>query len=130
MRESPHRPPRIALAGCGAITAVGCGVDALRSALRAHASGLRVCAPFDSPRFQGCVVGAATQVDDGSDDPAGQLANQALIEAREQAREVLAAIPAERIGLVLSTTKANVEALERMVEDRPCSESARRHLRG
>ncbi|MCC6820646.1 MAG: hypothetical protein IT579_07955, partial [Verrucomicrobia subdivision 3 bacterium] len=40
----------------------------------------------------------------------------------------LAGIPAERIGLVLSTTKANIEALERLSDGRPCSDSARRHL--
>jgi 3-oxoacyl-(acyl-carrier-protein) synthase len=31
---------------------------------------------------------------------------------------------------VLSTTKANIEALERLTENRPCSEAARRHLQG
>jgi len=34
-------------------------MGALRSALHAKASGLRVCARFDSPRFQSCLVGAA-----------------------------------------------------------------------
>jgi 3-oxoacyl-(acyl-carrier-protein) synthase len=130
MRESPHRMSGVALAGCGATTAVGCGVDALRSALRANSSGVRACARFDSPRFQSCVVGAVAQLDPGSDDPAWQLADVALHEAREQAREALAVIPAERIGLVLSTTKANIEALERLVEGRPCSAAARRHLQG
>jgi 3-oxoacyl-(acyl-carrier-protein) synthase len=37
-------------------------------------------------------------------------------------------IPADRIGLVLSTTKANIEALERLSDGRPCSATARRHL--
>jgi 3-oxoacyl-(acyl-carrier-protein) synthase len=37
-------------------------------------------------------------------------------------------LPAARIGLVLSTTKANIEALERLAEGRPCSATARRHL--
>jgi 3-oxoacyl-(acyl-carrier-protein) synthase len=130
MRESPRQLPGVAFAGCGATTAVGCGVDALRSALRNNASGLRACPRFDSPRFQSCIVGAASLVETGSDDPAWKLANSALHEAREQARQVLAAIPAERIGLVLSTTKANIEAMERLAEDRSCSELARRHLRG
>ncbi len=31
---------------------------------------------------------------------------------------------------MLSTTKANIEALERILENRPCSDTARRHLRG
>jgi 3-oxoacyl-(acyl-carrier-protein) synthase len=65
-----------------------------------------------------------------SDDPAFQLASAAISEACGQAREILALIPSRRIGLVLSTTKANVEALERLMEARPCSETARRHLQG
>src|SRR5688572_13457760 len=93
----------VAIAGCGATTAVGCGVEALRSALRANASGLRPCARFDSPRFQSSIVGAAPPSGEISDehDPAFRLASGALREARVQAREVLASLPAERIGLVL-----------------------------
>src|SRR3954467_4034460 len=94
--------PRVIIAGCGAITAVGHGVDPLRSALHANASGLRPSARFDSPRFQSSVVGAVSQ--NGSigagDDPAYHLASKALDEAREQAQAKLAAIPAHRIGLV------------------------------
>ena len=130
MRESPHSLSAVAIAGCGATTAVGCGVDELRSALRANGSGLRECARFDSPRFQSCVVGAVSRIGAGSDDPAWELADSALREAREGAREALAAIPTERVGLVLSTTKANIEAMERLAERRSCSEAARRHLRG
>jgi 3-oxoacyl-(acyl-carrier-protein) synthase len=102
----------------------------LRSALRSNASGLRACARFDSPRFQSCIVGAASPMDHAPDDPAWQLADAALREAREQARQALEAIPVERVGLVLSTTKANIEAMERLAGHRCCSESARRHLRG
>jgi 3-oxoacyl-(acyl-carrier-protein) synthase len=130
MREPSPGLSNVALAGCGATTAVGRGVDALRSALRTNASGLRACARLDRPRFQPCVVGAAPGMETSSDDPAWHLAHEALSEAREQASEILAAVPPERVGLVLSTTKANIEAMERLAEDRPCSEAARRHLRG
>jgi 3-oxoacyl-(acyl-carrier-protein) synthase len=131
MREPPVTSlPAVAIAGCGATTAVGCGVDALRSALRDNASGLRPNARFDSPRYQSSIVGAASQNGADSDDPAFQLADEALREAREQAREILSSIPAARIGLVLSTTKANIAALERLAENRPCSDAARRHLQG
>jgi 3-oxoacyl-(acyl-carrier-protein) synthase len=64
------------------------------------------------------------------DDPAFYLADTALMEARAEAHAVLSSIPAERIGLVLSTTKANIEALERISDGRPCSDLARRHLQG
>jgi len=131
MRETPMTSlPDVAIAGCGATTAVGCGVDALRSALRANASGLRHDTRFDSPRYQSSIVGAASQNGADSDDPAFRLADESLREAREQAREILSSISAARIGLVLSTTKANIVALERFAENRPCSDAARRHLQG
>jgi 3-oxoacyl-(acyl-carrier-protein) synthase len=51
-----------------------------------------------------------------------------LGEARTAAQEILAKVPAGRTGLILSTTKANIEALERLADGRPCSTAARRHL--
>ena len=119
----------VAIAGCGAITAVGRGVEALRTALRTNASGLRASARFNNPRFQSAVVGTAL-TGDCTDDPAFELATEALAESRAAAREVLSQIPGERIALVLATTKANIAALERLMEGRPCSDAARRHLQG
>ena len=58
-----------------------------------------------------------------SEDPAWLLAGEALQQAGEAAKRMLEKIPAEKIGLILSTTKANIEALERVSENRPCSES-------
>jgi 3-oxoacyl-(acyl-carrier-protein) synthase len=113
----------VSIAGCGAITAVGNDTGALLAAVRANASGLRRCQQFSEPNVFGGIPGR----DDG-DDPAFALATQAITEAMTQAR--LPAIPAARIGFVLATTKANIEALERLSDGRPCSESARRHLRG
>jgi 3-oxoacyl-(acyl-carrier-protein) synthase len=123
------REPIVAIAGCGAVTAVGHGVAALRSALQSNTSGLRSNGRFDHPRFQSKIVGTALHNgDSGLDDPAYRLATEALREARDQARDSLASISPERIGLVLATTKANLEALERLSDGRPCSETARRHL--
>jgi 3-oxoacyl-(acyl-carrier-protein) synthase len=112
------------------MSAVGPGVEAIRAALRKNASGLREDARFTQARFQSSIVGAAPALNGHSDDPAWSLANAALDEARRQAHVALAAIPAVRIGLVLSTTKANIEALERVSDHRPCSADARRHLQG
>lgn len=122
--------PAVAIAGCGAISAVGGGVDALKSALHTNASGLRPSDRFNHPRYQSSMVGAAPPNGLGADhdDPACWLATEALREALDQARDILASIPAERIGLVLSTTKANIEAMERLADRRPCSDTARRHL--
>jgi 3-oxoacyl-(acyl-carrier-protein) synthase len=117
----------VAVAGFGAVTSVGVGVDALRNAMHSNTSGLLSDERFPAPRFQSNVVGAAARTWD-HDDPAHALATQAIEEARHSARETLVAISPERIGLVLSTTKANIEALERLTDGRPCSEAARRHL--
>ncbi len=150
MPESPANPlPAVAIAGCGAVTAVGCGIEALRSALRANTSGLRADDRFNSPRFQSSIVGAVPQMSGtgvspvrtethgrdarattATDDPAFQLATEALRQACIAAHELLSKIPTERTGLVLSTTKANLEALERLTDGRPCSGAARRHLQG
>ncbi|MGH7990868.1 MAG: beta-ketoacyl-[acyl-carrier-protein] synthase family protein, partial [Limisphaerales bacterium] len=62
------------------------------------------------------------------DDPAWNFATEALQQVRESSQNILEKISSERIGLVLSTTKANIAALERISENRPCSDSARRHL--
>src|ERR1035437_6014958 len=97
-----HEPP-VVIAGCGAITAVGGDVDALRVALRANTSGLRPCARFDHPRYQPGLYGAASPTGD-HDDPAYRLAAEALRQARIEAGNALTSIPPERISLVLSTT--------------------------
>src|SRR5260221_1920567 len=123
------REPDVAIAGCGAITAVGCGVDALLAALHANASGLRANERFNTPRFQSAIVGAALP-DGDHENPAHQLATEALRQACAEAQTALSSLPTERIGLVLSTTKANIAALDRLADGRPCSDSARRHLQG
>jgi len=123
----PSLPP-VAIAGWGAISAAGCGVDAFAAAIRSNTSGLRTSERFAGPRFQSNIVGAAPRNGGDRDDPAHDLATEALQQARKHAGKILSGIPPERIGLVLATTKANVEALERLVDKRPCSDAARRHL--
>ncbi len=117
----------ITVVGCGAVTAVGQGIDSLRAAIRANSSGLRSCARFKTPIYQSDILGA---VPNGGlvDDPVFHLADLALREARAQAAATLDKFPPARIGFVLSTTKANIEALERLIDGRPCSESAQKHL--
>jgi 3-oxoacyl-(acyl-carrier-protein) synthase len=123
-----EQTPNIAIAGCGVICAVGCGVEPLRVALRNNTSGLRAFERFAQPRFQSSVAGAAPGDAATTDNPAHRLATEALQQARGAAGSTLGSISATRIGLILSTTKANIEALERLSDGRPCSDSARRHL--
>jgi 3-oxoacyl-(acyl-carrier-protein) synthase len=120
--------PLVTIAGCGAICAMGSGTDALRNAVRTNASGLKLCDRFNNPRFQSGIAGTAPRPE--GDNPAFYLANIALTEARDAARQPLSELSPDRIALVLATTKANIEALERLSDARPCSASARRHLQG
>ncbi len=128
------REPEIVIAGMGAVSAVGRGIEPLLAALKNNSSGLRVCEKFNSSRFQSNVVGAARWGETPSspdffENPAWQLAVEALEQARDCAMGVTSKIPAGRIGFVLSTTKANIVALERVSENLPCSAAAQRHLR-
>jgi 3-oxoacyl-(acyl-carrier-protein) synthase len=118
----------VSIASCGVVCSVGRGTSALLSALQENRSGLRPDARFKSPRFQSDIVGAAPRANAESDDPAHDLAADALTQAREDAGNLLQQIPPARIGLILATTKANIEALERLSAGRPCSDIARRHL--
>jgi 3-oxoacyl-(acyl-carrier-protein) synthase len=136
----------VAIAGCGVISAAGPGTPALLEALRRNTSHLRPNARFADSRFQSSIVGTAPL--EASDNPAHQLAITASREAiadscrRRHAESqsnqletphvvsynLLSNVPSDRLGLVLSTTKANIEALERLSDSRPCSAAARRHL--
>ena len=122
------RKSSVVIAGCGAVCASGRDVPAFLAALKANTSGLRADERFSSPRFQSSIVGAALRNSAfaSEDNPAHALATDALAQARQAAGDLKLA--AGRIGLVLSTTKANIEALERLSDGRPCSERARRHL--
>jgi len=124
--------PSVVIAGCGAISAAGFGVTALSGALHANTSGLRTNKRFSSARFQSDIVGAVPEnfFQANEDDPAYRLAAEALRQACGEARYSPSSVPAARIGLVLSTTKANIETLERLSDGLACSDSARRHLQG
>jgi 3-oxoacyl-(acyl-carrier-protein) synthase len=121
--------PPVAIAGCGAVSAAGPDTAALLTALRHNISCLRPNERFTGARFQSNIVGTAP-IDATTDNPAHQLASIALHEAVAQfhTSPLAARISHDRLGLVLSTTKANIEALERLSDGRPCSATARRHL--
>ena len=74
--------PQAVIAGCGAVTAVGVGVEALRNAMRANASGLRKCERFSEGRFQSNIAGAVLEDPEKHDDPAYELANQAVVDRK------------------------------------------------
>ena len=134
MREL--RDSEVVVAGCGAISAVGGDVAALRHALQNNVSGLRASEKFPTPRFQSNLVGAVPKNcwdktpsnPNFSENPAWSLAAEALRQAGHSSKSALETIPAARRALILSTTKANIHALELISENRPCAAAARRHL--
>lgn len=127
--ESEFSAPSVAIVGCGVICATGNGIASLLTALKNNTSCLRPNERFTGPRFQSNIVGTAP-IDSANDNPAYELASIALREALSQFRTPHPAlrVAPSRIGLVLSTTKANIEALERFSDGHPCSATARRHL--
>ena len=125
------------IAACGAVTALGLGLEPLARALRENASGLRAGPRGAAPRHQSSVVGCVPDpvletLQDGRSDHAEAtaflLAASALAQVDGGAGPWLAAVPPTRRGLVLSTTKADVAALERGVKALPVSNVARRHI--
>ena len=133
----PNARPTIALAACGAVSALGVGIEPLTRALVNNASGLRPCQRLAGKGYQSAVVGA---IEDSvmvrlrdenptfADARAFLLADAALRQVEQNIAGSLNELPASRRGLVLSTTKADVEALERTFRREPCSAAARRHV--
>jgi 3-oxoacyl-(acyl-carrier-protein) synthase len=126
-----------AIAGCGAVTSLGLGVAPLRRVAETNASGLQ--------RRQ-CVIGKTTmsvvagfvpeaiveQLRNAdplhADSLAFLFAAAALREAVQNAGCILDSIPPQRRGFVLSTTKANIEALDKLTHQQPVSTVAQRQI--
>jgi 3-oxoacyl-(acyl-carrier-protein) synthase len=125
----------VAVAGSGAVTALGLGIDKLD--VRSNATALRHCPRLEGKPYQSTVAGFVPdeawselrELDPAhSDAPAYLLAAHALREAKGSDEALIESIPPFRRGLVLSTTKAEITALENAFHKRPCSLAARRHL--
>lgn len=147
----------VAIAAGGAVTAAGLGLGRLEQAVVGNFSGLRDCPRLGGRGYQSTVCGfvpdeAWTQLRDGNpthgDAPAFLLADAALCEALvnlESGRwvggtatstirspgfgsDLFDSIPRSRRALVLSTTKAEITALEKSYHKQSCSAAAQRHL--
>ena len=106
--------PTNIITACAAITALGDGLAPLERALADNTTGLRSCARFTGKNYQTDVVGAVPDAlweelrrndPTHADAPAFLLAHHVIRQLRPQATG--------RVGLVLSTTKADITALER-----------------
>jgi 3-oxoacyl-[acyl-carrier-protein] synthase II len=149
--------PRVAIAASGEVTALGLGHERLEQAVLGNAIGLRDCPRLAGKGYQSTVGGyvpdevwsSLRERDPAhAGAPAFLLADAALREARANfssngpkvtpgspnaqtggcARSPLDAVPASRRGLVLSTTKADITALEGALRHQPGSVMAQRHL--
>jgi 3-oxoacyl-(acyl-carrier-protein) synthase len=127
----------VAILGCGAVTALGLGIEPLASALRSNRSGLGCRARWEGRGYQSTVCGwvseavmAALRSDHQTQEEARAflLARAALRQAALELETLSRSVPSVRQGLVLSTTKADIEALERAVGGQPGSAGALRHL--
>jgi len=125
-----------AVAGRGAITALGNGVAPILESVRVNSSGLRPGPPNGNRSRETSVAGwipedaenAVAAAHGGPEDA------RAFRLAREAMRQAIDGSPwnqcaATRRGLVLATTKADLPALERLHAGGPCSPEARRHAR-
>ena len=155
--DSTMTAPKVAIAAGGAVTALGLGLELLEQAVLGNATGLRHCPHLEGKGYQSSVCGFVPddvwrqlrEHDPAhADAPAFLLADAALREAQLKLRNCrresdsgfldaqtggcernsLHAIPSSRRGLVLSTTKADITALERAFHQQPCSVTAQRHL--
>lgn len=128
---------KIAIAGCGVVTAAGLGMEALQRAVFSNASALQrrelligktsqsVVAGFVADEITAQLRGADAA---HADSRAFLFAAAALREAVKNAATILDSVPATRRGFVLSTTKANIEALDKLVRQQPVSAVAQRQI--
>lgn len=127
----------VAVAGLGVVSAAGDGADATLLSIKANSVELHECVRYRDALYMTNRVGAVSDrvwsllggPDAGpADSRTFQLANRALVEAVRQAGPQLADVDAQRVGLVLSTTKAEIDALGSLVAGGHCSDRSRRHI--
>lgn len=134
-RTAPNR--KAAIAGCGAVTALGEGLSVLERALRDNASGLRLDAHWSGATALSAPLGSVpesvvTALRDATSEHADSrsflFADCAVRQATKAASRLLANVPCARRAFVLSTTKAEVTALEHKVKGEASSAAAIRHI--
>ena len=127
----------VAVAGLGMVSAAGDGADATLLSVKRNSIELRECARFSGDAYMTNRVGAVPEnvwdllsgLESGAaDSRTFRLANRALVEALAQAGPQLIGVDARRVGLVLSTTKAEIGALGSLVAGGQCDARSRRHI--
>jgi len=133
----PRPRHAVALSGAGALCALGEGLEPLRRALRTGASGLADHPHLAGQGYQSTVCGLVPselterlrrETPDLADARAFLFARHAMGQAIREASALFQQVPPARRGFVLSTTKADIEALERLHRGQMVSPAAQRHL--
>ncbi|MEI6971947.1 MAG: beta-ketoacyl-[acyl-carrier-protein] synthase family protein [bacterium] len=126
-----------AVAGCGVVTALGCGMRSLEQAVAGNASAVRQFDAIAGKGYQsevaaGIPAAVMAQVDSlcppAADTVPLRLAFAAAAEAKLGMGDAWSRIPPGRIAVVLSTTKADTLALEAAVDGRPAPAGHCRHI--
>lgn len=124
--------PHVGVVSVGTVCAAGDNSTELLDAIRRNQVALSPCDAYADEIYMTNRVGAISeerweriQAAAGVTNPSRTfaLAHHALFEAVTQAQGDLAGIPRDRVGLVLSSTKAEVSAIHAPAED-----AARRHI--
>lgn len=127
----------VPVVGLGMVSAAGDGADATLRAIESNRTELHECTRFTDSAYMTNRVGAVPDriwdqlrgpADGNVDSRTYRLANHALAEALQQAGPQLRGVDPRRVGLVLSTTKAEVGALGAVVAGGTCGDRARRHI--
>ena len=127
----------VAIAACGAVAATGLGLAPLQHAVAANASALQRRDCVIGKTRQSVVAGfvpeeivESLRAADATyaDSRAFLFAAVALRETVTNASQILESVPPSRRGFVLSTTKANIEALDQLVRRQPVSAGAQRQI--
>jgi len=124
--------PRVGVAGVGTVCSAGDNSIELLDAIRRNQIALSLCDAYRDEIYMTNRVGAIsaerwerirTAAGDTYSSRTFALSRHALAEAVTQAEGDLAGIPRDRVGLVLSSTKAEVSAIHA-----PDDDAARRHI--
>ncbi|MBC8453827.1 beta-ketoacyl-[acyl-carrier-protein] synthase family protein [PVC group bacterium] len=127
----------VAVAGLGAVTAAGDGINSLLQAVEANSLELRKCKKYRGDLYMTNRVGAVPEdtwekiselYTKQSRSRTFQLASHALSEAISQTKEQLNSLDPKRIGFVLSTTKAEITALEALTNSKSCDAESEKHI--
>jgi len=135
--DSSVNPGGVAIAGYGAVTALGRGVHAIERAVAWNTVGLQPCARFAGRGYQSDIMAGIPPLlweeiesmwPERTASRVWRLAAVAAREATHGLGEAWTRVPRDRIALVLSTTKADAVSLEKAAVESPSHCGTHAHI--